>query len=524
MTVPTRYVGAPDGTRLATDLCLPRTSGPHPTVLIRTPYGRTSHHAELRGWAAHGFAAVAQDVRGRHGSQGEWHPYRGHEEEDGAATVAWVRRERWSNGQVVAAGASYAAYCALALAVARDDESSGTGGGRAGRPDAVIAAVPALGLAETAREATGPERLRARAGWWAAHGDRPDSDPHALETALAGDPRLLEHLPVLALPDRLDRELPSWSRVWDDCRRGRLALHGSAARIPLLAVGGTRDPFADDTVTLWRGWGGPARLLLGPWGHRLTADTAPGAHGAINLGALYVRWARAALAGRLDPTRRGVIALGGSDRWCRAPVPDGRTDTASGPAEDAPHAVWEFGTPNGLRLLHGAEFTADPHRPVRSDSLAVPAHADAADRCVLLSPPLPRPLELAGRAEARVRGIADGPCADWAVRIIALDPSGRADPLAFGIVRRTGPPGQAADITVPLGPLGHRLDAGTRLRVEIAGHHFPAHARNPHTGENPLTATRLAPSRRTVLTGGSALVLPVTARRHHVEPVPEICR
>ncbi|MEV6419572.1 CocE/NonD family hydrolase [Streptomyces sp. NPDC051662] len=555
MTARTHHVTAPDGVRLATDLCLPRSSGPHPTVVIRTPYGRTAHRAELHGWAAHGFAAVAQDVRGRHGSEGEWHPYRSHEEADGAATMSWVRGHTWSDGRVVAAGASYAAYCALVTAVANDGD---------GTPDAVIAAVPALGLAETAREATGPERLRARAGWWAAHGDRPDSDPDALETALAGDPRLLEHLPVVALGDRLARELPSWARVWDDCRRGRLVLYGATARLPLLAVGGTRDPFAEDTLALWRGWGGPSRLLLGPWGHRLTAGAAPAARGRINLGALYVRWSKAALAGRLEPTRHGVIALGDSGRWYRAPGPDdgrspgtadavrrrvptgtGRpgTDRTTPPPRTAqrPHGegtepsgirdaasirptVWAFGTPTGLRLLHGAEFTADPARPVRSDDLVVPVDGDDADRCVLLSPPLPRPLDLAGHAEARVRGVTDGPCADWAVRVTALDPSGHAEPLAFGIVRRTDPPGETADITVPLGTLGRRLDAGTRLRVEIAGHHFPAHARNPHTGENPVTATRLAPSRRTVLTGGGALVLPVTARRHHVEPVPEICR
>ncbi|MFE7566458.1 CocE/NonD family hydrolase [Streptomyces sp. NPDC057539] len=516
MTARTHHVIAPDGVRLATDLCLPRSSGPHPTVVIRTPYGRTAHRAELRGWAAHGFAAVAQDVRGRHGSEGEWHPYRNHEDEDGAATLSWVRGQPWSDGRVVAAGASYAAYCALVTAVAHDGDGDGT-------PDAVIAAVPALGLAETAREATGPERLRARAGWWAAHGDRPDSDPEALETALARDPQLLEHLPVVGLGDRLERELPSWTRIWDDRRRGRLVLDGAAARLPLLAVGGTRDPFAEDTLDLWRGWGGPSRLLLGPWGHRLTAGAAPAAPGRINLGALYVRWARAALAGRLEHTRRGVIALGDSGRWYRAPG-GGTAPSGIGDAVSTRPTVWAFGTLTGLRLLHGAEFTADPARPVRSDDLMVPVDGDGADRCVLLSPPLPRPLDLAGHAEARVRGVTDGPCADWAVRVTALDPSGRAEPLAFGIVRRTDPPGGTADITVPLGTLGRRLDAGTRLRVEIAGHHFPAHARNPHTGENPVTATRLASSRRTVLTGGGALVLPVTARRRHVEPVPEICR
>ncbi|MFD4337411.1 CocE/NonD family hydrolase [Streptomyces anulatus] len=571
MNTRTVYVPTPDGTALATDVCLPDGTRPLPAVLIRTPYGREAHRAELRGWAAHGFAALAQDVRGRHGSPGEWHPYRGHEETDGAATVAWARAQAWSNGEVVAVGASYAAYCALVTALAAPETACDTGpdadpgdhhrdgppddchrDGSPGEfhcdgvPDAVIAAVPALGLTETAREPGGPERLWARAGWWAAHGDRRDSDPDALARALADDPRLLEHLPVSRLADglaaSLGRELPSWSGLWADRTRGRLVALGSSARLPLLAVGGTRDPFAEDTVALWRGWGGPSRLLLGPWGHRLTADPAAPARTRVNLGALYVRWARAALAGRLEPTRHGAIALGDSGRWhgtrlrstpdpasTQDATPQGATaqEGAEGRAgADRPEAEsrWSFDSPTGLRLLHGAEFNADPDRPVRSDDLAVPADGEHADRCLLLSPPLPRPLDLAGAAVARINVTADTPCADWAVRLTALDPNGRADPLAFGIVRRTGPPGEAADISVPLGTLGHRLPAGTRLRAEIAGHHFPAHARNPHTGEDPVTATRLAPSRRTVDPRGSALHLPVVARRRYVEPAPEICR
>ncbi|WP_103530692.1 CocE/NonD family hydrolase [Streptomyces sp. SM11] len=584
MNTRTVYVLTPDGAALATDVCLPDGARPRPAVVIRTPYGRDAHRAELRGWAAHGFAALAQDVRGRHGSPGEWHPYRGHERTDGAATVAWVRAQVWSNGEVVAAGASYAAHCALVTALAAPDEAPRDraldDAFRDGIPDAVIAAVPALGLSETAREPGGPERLWARTGWWASHGDRRDSDPDALARALADDPRLLEHLPIVRLAERLaeglGRELPSWPGLWTDRGRGRLVELGATARLPLLAVGGTRDPFAEDTVALWHGWGGPARLLLGPWGHRLTADPAAPARARVNLGALYVRWARAALADRLEPTRHGVIALGDSGRWHstwvrRAPRaainaaatrPEGveglegagserrpavnagtapdlspgnhrdrRTAPARATAPVPPPAfgpartvAWPFGSPSGLRLLHGAEFSADPDRPVRSDNLAVPVGGDRADRCLLLSPPLPRPLDLAGAAVARINVTADAPCADWAVRLTALDPSGRADPLAFGIVRRTGPPGEAADITVPLGTLGRRLPAGTRLRAEIAGHHFPAHARNPHTGEDPVTATRLAPSRRTVNPRGSALHLPVVARRRYVEPVPEICR
>ncbi|MFD7324889.1 CocE/NonD family hydrolase [Streptomyces sp. NPDC059875] len=488
---------------LATDLCLPDGAGPHPAVLLRTPYDRRRHRAELRAWAARGFAAVGQDVRGRHASAsaGAWHPYRS-EAADGAAALAWIRGQEWSDGRVVAVGASYAAHCALAPLPAGDGHGPHPG------PDAVIAAVPALGGGEVAREATGVERLAARAGWWLAHGDRPDSDDQALEQALRDTPDLLDRLPVARI-----LPLASWPGVWAASRDEDLWKRAASARVPLLAVGGSRDPFADDTVRLWRSWGAPARLLLGPWGHGLTATPAPEARPEhrLDLGSLYARWARAALAGTLHG-RSGAIALGGSAHWC-----------AAADAESAHPVPYRFGHSAGLRLVHGAEFVADPLRPVRSDRLDIDEHG-APDRCLLVTPPLPRPLDLLGDADVRLVAAAEGRSADWAVRLVALHPDGRAEPLATGIVRAAHEGSRAREVTVPLGHVARRLPAGVRLRVEVAGHHFPAHARNPHTGEDPVTATRLLPSLRSVRTAGSVLLLPVVHRPAATDPVQETLR
>ncbi|MCZ2527539.1 CocE/NonD family hydrolase [Streptomyces sp. HB2AG] len=528
------------GAVLATDLCLPDGPGPHPAVLVRTPYDRRAHHAELRSWARHGFAAVAQDVRGRHGSTGEWHPYR-HEAQDGAATLRWLRGRPWSDGRVVACGASYAAHCALAPALGprgahgpRTAHGPGAAGpapagaaGPARGPDAVIAAVPALGPAETAREPCGAERLHARAGWWAAHGDRPDSDPGALDRILAADPHALEHLPVADLPGRLGLALPSWPLLWAAGRTG--GEEYADAAVPLLAVGGTHDPFAAETVELWRRWGtrtgAPARLLLGPWGHALTAQPGPDAGGGhrIGLGRAYAEFARAALAGapgaRPDgpALRGGAFALGGTPgHWLDARHWD-----------PAPTEVPLLGGPLRMRVLRGERFTADPADPVRSDRLAVPA-SGTADRCLAVSAPLDAPLHLAGPVAARLHGTADTPAADWIVRLVALGPDGRAAHLATGVARTTAPPGTGRDVTVRLGPVARRLPAGVRLRVEIAGHHFPAHARNPHTGEDPVHAKVLHPSRRTVLPARGSLNLPVldpgTAARTTARPAQEASR
>ncbi|MGP4110805.1 CocE/NonD family hydrolase [Streptomyces sp. 4N509B] len=483
---------------LVTDVQLPDGDGPFPAVLVRTPYDRRRHRAELRGWARRGFACLAQDVRGRHASAGAWQPYE-NEAADGAETARWIRRQPWSDGRLVAAGASYAGHCALALAL-RAPEGA--------RPDAVIAAVPALGAAEVAREPSGVERLAARAGWWAAHGDRRDSDEEALAKALAADPELLAHLPVSDLPTRLGRGLPSWPGVWRHRERGRLTSRAGRADTPLLAVGGHHDHFAEDTVALWRGWGGPsARLLMGTWGHGLVAEPGLDADPAhrVSLGDLYARWARLALAGELRHGRHGVIALGGSPLW----LPAG--------AEGEPRTL-------DVLPLHGASFTADPERPVTSGELTVPTDGTP-DRCLLVTAPLPHPLEVVGPAEVRLEARADTPCADWFARLAAITPEGAAERLAVGVARRADPPGRAAEFTVALGRLGRRLRAGTRLRLEIAGHHFPAHARNPHTGDDPVTAARLLASRREVGPGRVALRLPVLrSRPTPTDPVQEILR
>ncbi|MFC7793802.1 CocE/NonD family hydrolase [Streptomyces cinereoruber] len=483
---------------LATDVRLPDGPGPFPAVLVRTPYDRSRHRAEAHGWARRGFAAVVQDVRGRFASAGEWRPYE-NEAADGAVTARWIRRQPWSDGRYVAAGGSYGAHCALVLALEAD---------RGARPDAVVAAVPALGAAESAREPSGVERLLSRAGWWAAHGDRRDSDEGALDEALAADPELLAHLPLTGLPARLGRRLPSWAGLWRHRERGRLTARAGNAGVPLLAVGGHHDPFAEDTVALWRAWGGPsARLLLGPWGHGLTAAPGPGAGPAhrVNLGELYARWARRALTGALAPGRHGALALSGGDLWLPAGT-DGEPRTF------------------GLRPLRGSAFTADPGRPVRSDDLTVPTRG-LPDRCLLATPPLPRPLDAVGPVRIRLRATADTPFADWIARLVAVTPEGAAERLAVGTLRREQPPGEASEFSIDLGRVAHRLRAGVRLRLEIAGHHFPAHARNPHTGDDPVTADRLLPSGREVAPESVTLTLHVLASRPtSTDPAKEIPR
>src|SRR5258708_6318380 len=132
-----------DGARLNTFVFLPANSGLRfPVILHRTPYGIAAAGARdkfdctrawlpnpaepmrgsiLRGWnaiVAHGYAAVYQDTRGRHGSEGEDRVY-ADDAADGYDTLDWIARQEWCNGMVGMSGSSAGATTTFAAASTR---------------------------------------------------------------------------------------------------------------------------------------------------------------------------------------------------------------------------------------------------------------------------------------------------------------------------------------------------------------------------------------------------------------------
>ncbi|WXZ50813.1 CocE/NonD family hydrolase [Clavibacter tessellarius] len=209
---------ASDGCALVLDAHVPEGAGRAdgigrvPCVVTRTPYGRSAHLAEGRGWRERGLAYVVQDVRGRHDLDGAWAPYRG-EREDGAALVDWITAQPWSDGRVVAYGGSYSGYTAWAMAVER--------------PDAVRAVVslgPSMSLARTKFGGGGILRLAEHASWWLERGDARTSRDGLAARVFRERPGILRHLPVLDLPRAMGAHLPSWAGIVEDgadARTGR---------------------------------------------------------------------------------------------------------------------------------------------------------------------------------------------------------------------------------------------------------------------------------------------------------------
>ena len=132
-----------DGARLNTFVFLPEAGGPRwPAILHRTPYGIATADAPhkfdhtrawlpnpiepmrgsiLRGWKAivqHGYVAVYQDCRGRHGSEGEDRVY-ADDANDGYDMLEWIASQSWTNSRVGMSGSSAGATTTFAAASTR---------------------------------------------------------------------------------------------------------------------------------------------------------------------------------------------------------------------------------------------------------------------------------------------------------------------------------------------------------------------------------------------------------------------
>jgi predicted acyl esterase len=80
------------------------------------------------------------------------------------------------------------------------------------------------------------------------------------------------------------------------------------------------------------------------------------------------------------------------------------------------------------------------------------------------------------------------------------------------VSRNTGTPGQPVRALIPLTYVGHRVPAGSRLRLLVSGSNFPWADPNPHTGEPIATPVAMRTALQTVFHDKdrpSTLTLPI---------------
>lgn len=549
-----------DGVRLDTQVWLPAAARDArvPAILMRTPYKDGllpfQRQASWRYLDA-GYALVIQLVRGIGASQGHFSFNAPHERGDGYDTVEWLATQPWCSGDVGMDGASYLAMTSILAAIAH--------------PPHLRCIVPAVPSLDFFREPPYPGGVfnRQHTMRWALL-----LQIEAMAELGGGLPGLL---PMLADPARLQRMtsrpavdaaegllkgdfLAHYRDVlahprFDDWWRERTVSSDELAGIdiPTLVVSGNFD-LGIGPYILWRGIearpeGSEQRhLLIGPWDHSQTYSGGASSYGPYQLGegaAVDLPALRIAFFDRHlkrqgpgpDLKGRATVFITGANEW--------RGFDACPPREVAARSLFlaSGGHANSARgdgrLLCDApneaqapdHFVDDPTLPHISTLLEATGQGwDLRERerdhetLVYDTGVLAQPLTILGEPVVDLFTAADAPDADIVVFIAEHRADGSCVQLAGGQLRlryregfdaeRALTPGEVVRVQVPMTSIGHRVPAGSRLRLLLCGSNFPFADPNPHTGEPVATAVAMRAAVQTVFhdaTRPSRLILPV---------------
>ncbi len=519
-----------DGCRLVADIYRPAHTvadpGPWPVLLMRQPYGRdiasTVVYAHPTWFARRGFMVVIQDVRGRGDSDGDFYCFR-REAEDGHETVRWAARLPGANGRVGMYGFSYQGSTQLLAAL--------------GGPPELRALAPhmtAFDLYSGWFYRGGLLQLSTTLSW-ASQMLREDSRRRACASEAALDANwqntgaLTPQLPVRDVRPFTNSDLPGYGADWvrNPTPEGYWQEFDLLARVaelglPMFHLSGWYDLYLRGSVDGYRAMAAahPNQFLLAspwvhlPWGNLSgAADLGPAAVPAVDemMAEWFHHWLdhdtppQTAPAG-LSGCRYFVL---GANTWNHA--------TAWPPPEAAKHTWFlssagransRFGDGRfGPAAASGPDdmFNYDPEVPVTAPGgnlgghAAFGAHDLAAQQqglnlLVYDSPPLAEPVILAGDPTCVLHVTSSAPETSFVARLSRVTREGRAIFLTLGATRIRAQAG--AEARIALDPIAVRIEAGERLRLDVASSAFPLLIRHPNTETDPAAVTRAAEFRR----------------------------
>lgn len=534
-----------DGVELAANIFLPKTNGPFPVILMRTPYGKMDEKfGEARRYCAAGCAMVVQDCRGRGRSQGVWDPFR-YDVEDGYDTQEWVGRQPWCSGRMGTAGGSYVGWTQWAAAAQ---------GSRY-----LTCMVPVVPFSDVYQEITYPGgafQLSLAFGWGAGVGGL-KIDPAKMKDAYW-------FLPLNRFDELGDRRvffLRDWVAhpTWDDYWRVR-SIQGrfDQVTVPVLNIGGWYDIFSKATLEHIRQVRHSATnrlarrnqfVVMGPWGHGVGGqklgelDFGPAAK--LDLGKLQADWFAYWLLGRetgvQDWPAVRLFVMGENVWRSEQEWPLARTQYQEWHLHGRGQARTRSGNGTLSLTRAGAEppdrYSYDPADPVPTrggNNLTGPpvgpfdqgAVEDRADVLVYTSAPLDQAVEVTGPVKVVLYATSSARDTDFTAKLLDVHPDGKAYNLCDGILRAryresfTTPtliePGRTYRYEIDLWVTSNLFRTGHRIRVEIASSNFPRFDRNPNTGHAFGVDAELMKAEQTIYHDAehaSHVLLPVIPRQ-----------
>lgn len=500
MTTRDVVIAMPDGVELLTDVYQPDAPGPHPTLLMRLPYGRNGFANIARIYAQRGFNVVVQACRGTEASGGEFNPL-ADERADGLATIAWLKQQPWYDGRLGLTGPSYLGYAQWAIADA---------------PEVTAMAVK-VSSAEF-RSVVFPGGAFHLGLWlsWLQTIDSLHGNPFvAFLRMLSGDFERRTWRASLTLPlveadiVATGHRVPFW-RDW---------FANAIEDGPFWAAMDHRPRLGPNTppVHLLSGWydfmidqllADYATLVAA--GHRpyLTVSATThitGGHEADNP-VETLAWMRAELLGDRSGIRARPVAIeiSGSGEWRefetfppgpprlarRYLICDGTLSTAA--ALPARPSRYRYDPARPTPNVGGAIFAFTGSGPVSQRRLEA-----RPDVLVFTSAPLVDPLTIIGNTQARIFMRTSLDFADLFVRLCDVDRRGRSLNLCDGFVRTTPDTPRDANrimtLDLSLHATAHCFRRGHRLRLQVSSGAHPRYARNTGTDEPIGEAMTLLP-------------------------------
>jgi uncharacterized protein len=553
-----------DGVELVSDHYHPPEAGPHPTLLMRQPYGRdiasTVVYAHPVWFARHGYNVVIQDVRGRGDSQGEFYPFR-NEARDGAETIAWLRTRPEANGRVGMYGFSYQGMTQLLAA--------------AEQPEGLACIAPGMTAGDLYHGwfyHNGALRLASSLGWGLQMLKADARRKHLreasdkLEQAWTHLVAQTSVLPFRSHPALHGEGVPQYVLDWfDHAEPGKYwtsmdlsgsDVSGSLSRIavPVVHFSGWYDTYLkgsiDGFVALCdRAGTAFARqhqyLVAGPWIHIPWGDRVGGAdfgeEALLDTDLILLRWFDHWLkdSGKFADEPRVRHFVLGENRW---------RESDSFPT-NANYALYlhSAGKANsrkgdGMLSTKPAEsgepcdvFVYDPEVPVLAPGgpAAQSGQFDQAamelgnNLLVYTTPPLALPLRIFGAPHIVIYCATSSAHTDLTAKLVRVRSNGAAEFICIGIARSTWlfrQSGYAADSihrwAFDLEPTSCAFAVGDCVRLEIASSAFPLYDRNPGSGVPSCLATSWDWRRSTQIVyhdrdRRSALYLPACERQKH---------
>jgi uncharacterized protein len=541
-----------DGVTLRADIYRPKAEGKFPVLLVRTPYDKQwTMNFGLRA-AARGYVVIAQDVRGRFTSEGEWYPFK-NESQDGYDTVEWAATLPYSSGKVGMFGGSYVGATQYLAAIAKPPHLAG-----------ICPTVTASNYHDGWTYQGGAFEQWFNESW--STGLALDTMRRRLETgmdALGGSKLLpLVSYPVLDAPSSSSVATyfkdwlahPNYDHYW---KQISIEDHYADIQVPVFGIGAWYDIFLGGTLRNYLRLKKEAGTEAARNGQRLEVTVGGHAGGGRKIGALdfgeklqlddddvMLRWYDWLLKGEANGVEKEkpvkIFVMGKNewreeDDWPLARAKSTRyylhsagaanalsgngTLSVSAPVEekadqyvsDPSDAVPTIGGPLCCQALPTGIGPQD-QRPAeqRSDVLVYTAAAFAKDT------------ELTGPVALDLYVSSSAVDADFTGKLVDVWPDGFAQNLTEGILRlryrnsqekpELANPGEIYHLTVDLWATSNVFLAGHKLRLEVSSSNFPRFDRNMNTGEEQARATRMIKGTNVVYhdrAHPSALVVPV---------------